>query len=158
MIANILRTAYPTVSLSTSKLSSAISTIDLHLADNGSVFVARPSPEYLWKATHDTGLPHLRFLAPPTVSCLRCQSLLCSNNPPISVVLYSQDGPIPASKSVLRCARCNLNYHPEWFGNLKEGYSYYNMMQPVVKCTQQAYMERQLSSMIAAAGYGDLAT
>ena len=95
---NILRAAHPDVSLSQSKLSSAINTIDLHLADHASVQVGSPSPEVLWKATHDTGIAHLRFLASPTVWCLRCQSPLCSNNPPTNVVLYSQDGPIPASK------------------------------------------------------------
>ena len=152
-IENIIRAAYPDVGLSQTKLSSAINTIDLHLADHASVQVGNPSPKVLWKATHDTGIAHLRFLASPTVWCLRCQSPLCSNNPPTNVVLYSQDGPIPASKLDFRCTRCSLNYHPEWFGNYAEGYSYYNVMQPVVKCTQQAYMERQLSSTIAAAGY-----
>ena len=151
-IENILQAAYPDVRLSQSKLSSAINTIDVHLADHGSVEVGSPSPAVLWKATHDTGIAHLRFLASPTVWCLRCRSPLCSNNPPTNVLLYSLDGPIPASKLVLRCTRCSLNYHPEWFGNPAEGYRYYDVMQPVVKCTQQAYMERQLSSTIAAAG------
>ena len=152
-IENIIRAAYPDIGLSQTKLSSAINTIDLHLADHASVQVGNPSPKVLWKATHDTGIAHLRFLASPTVWCLRCQSPLCSNNPPTNVVLYSQDGPIPASKLDFRCTRCSLNYHPEWFGNYAEGYSYYNVMQPVVKCTQKAYMERQLSSTIAAVGY-----
>ena len=152
-IESILRAAYPDVRLSQSQLSSAINTIYLHLADHTSVQLGTSSPEVLWKATHYTRIAHLRLLASLTVWCLRCRSPLCSNNPATNVQLYSQDGPVPASKLILRCTRCSLSYHPEWFGNSAEGYRYYNMMQPVVKSTQQAYTERHLSSTIAAAGY-----
>ena len=44
---------------------------------------------------------------------------------------------------------CNVHYHPEVFRN---GLDWYKI-QPVVKCTQQAYIERQLFSMVASAGY-----
>ena len=104
-IENILRAAYPDVHLSQSQLSSAINTIDLHLTDHASVQLGTPSPEVLWKATHDTGITHLRFLASPTVWCLLCPSPLCSKNPPTNVLLHSQDGPVPASKLILRCTR-----------------------------------------------------
>ena len=115
--------------------------------------IGAPPTDILWQATKDTGMPHLLFLGPPSVFCYHCHSPLSANNSPTSIVLYSQDGPIPASKIILRCKRCNIHYHTEVFGNGVEGYRYYDGIQPVVKCTQQAYMERQLCSMIASAGY-----
>ena len=148
VIANILRAS--NIDLSGSKLSYAIKAIDCH---EETLVVGAPPTDILWQATNDTGMPHLRFLGPPSVFCYHCHSPLSANNSPTSIVLYSQDGPIPASKIILRCKRCNIHYHPEVFGNGVEGYSYYNGIQPVVKCTQQAYMERQLCSMIASAGY-----
>ena len=147
IIENILKAAK--VSLGESKLSSAIKAID---RNNESLHVRAPPADILWEATNETGMPHLRFLGPPAISCYQCHSPLCAKNSPTSIVFYSQDGPIPASKIILRCTRCKLNYHPEMFGN-SEGYRYYNRIQPVVKCTQQAYMERHLCSMIASAGY-----
>lgn len=148
IIENILKAAK--VSLGESKLSSAIKAID---HNKESLHVGAPPADILWEATNETGMPHLRFLGPPAVSCYQCHSPLCANNSPTSIVFYSQDGPIPASKIILRCTRCKLNYHPEMFGNGEEGYRYYDRIQPIVKCTQQAYMERHLCSMIASAGY-----
>ncbi len=69
------------------------------------------------------------------------------------VVFYTYDGPFPATKIILRCSRCNLNYHPDIFGNSTEGYRYYEEQQRFVKCTQQAFMDRRLHSMVIAAGY-----
>ena len=111
-----------------------------------------PPTDILWQATTKTGVPHLHFLAPPTELCYRYHSPLYANNPPTSIVLYLQDGPIPVSKIILQCTRCNLNYHPDMYGNDTEGYRYYDAIQPVVKCTQQA-RQGQLCVLIASAGY-----
>ena len=147
IIENILKAAK--VSLGESKLSSAIKAIN---RNKESLHVGAPPADILWETTNETGVPHLRFLGPPAVQS-RVISALCANISPTSVVFYSKDGPILAFKIILRCTRCKLNYHPEMFGNSEEGYRYYNRIQPVVKCTQQAYMERHLCSMIASAGY-----
>ena len=145
-IGNIVRAAHPGP---TRKLLSTITAID---GQRQILQVGIPTTEILWKATDATRTPHLRFLGPPTLSCLQCRSCLSTNNPPTTVVPYSQEGPLPALVIILRCTKCNLNYHPDVFGNTQEGYCYYDAEQPVVKCTQQAYMERRLCSMIAAAG------
>ena len=139
---------------SKSYLSCAIATIDTQLCQDREFLpgVTAPSSDYLWKATNTMGMPYLRFLGPPVLCCLRCRSSLTANNAPTCVVLYTQDGPVPASKVILRCTACQLNYHPDTYGNTTDGYRYYNSAQPVVKCTQQAYMDRQLCSMIASAG------
>ena len=67
------------VTSSQSKLSSAINIIDHHLADHASILVGSPSPEVLWKATHDTGIPHLRLISSPShcvVSSMSTATLL----------------------------------------------------------------------------------
>ena len=148
IIANIMRAS--NIDLSETELSCAIKAID---CQEESLAAGAPPTDILWRATNSTGMPHLRFLGPPSVFCYRCHSPLSANNSPTSIVLYSQDGPIPASKIILRCKSCNVHYHPEVFGNGVDGYRYYDEIQPVVKCTQQAYIERQLCSMVASAGY-----
>ena len=50
----------------------------------------------LWKATNAIATPYCHFLVPPTVSCFQCQPSVSANNPPTTVVLYSQDGPLSA--------------------------------------------------------------
>ena len=80
-------------------------------------------PQHCWwilvcdnvKEIYQVRTLHLWFLGPPTVSCLQCRSYLSANNPPTTVVLYLQEGPLPALVIVLRCTKCNLNYHPDIF-------------------------------------------
>ena len=74
-------------------------------------------PQHCWwmKEIYQVRTPHLWFLGPPTVSCLQCRSSLSANNPPTTVVLYLQEGPLPALVIILRCTKCNLNYHPDIF-------------------------------------------
>ena len=89
IITNILRAS--NVYLSGSKLSYAIKTIVTR-----KLVVGAPPTDILWQATNDTGMPHLRFLGPPSVFCYHCHSPLSTNNSPTSIVLCSQEGPIPA--------------------------------------------------------------
>lgn len=161
LITNIARAGFKYMQLpvlSAEEISAAIQTIThIYLEgesrpDNLGLFFNAPPDYILWQATQDTGMPHMRFVGPPLSSCINCHSALRANNPPISIVLYTNDGPIPASKIIQKCSNCNLNYHPEMFGNTTDGYRYYDNEQPFVKCTQVAYMERQLAAMISSAG------
>lgn len=148
LITNIVRAANVHI-LPADKLSSAIRTID---CSDKLLLLGKPPADILWQATKDSGMPHLHFLGPPSIYCSTCRSILTINNSPTHVVLYTQDGPFPASKIVLRCVSCNLYYHPDMFGNSLEGYRYYDEKQSAVKCTNQAYMERHVCSLIASAG------
>ena len=70
-IGNIVRAAHPDLSCPTKKLLSTITAID---GQHQILQVGIPTT--LWKATDATRTPHLRFLGPPTVSCLQCHHLL----------------------------------------------------------------------------------
>ena len=67
-------------------------------------------------------------------------------------MLYTQAGPLPATKIILKRSGCCTDYHPDMFGNTTVGYRYYPEVQPIIKCTHEAYMERSLQAMIIAAG------
>lgn len=72
--------------------------------------VGMPLQEVLWEATFKHGQARMLFLAPPTNFCLRCGSLLSTHNKPTTVICYTQNGPLPAMKIILRCDKCGTNY------------------------------------------------
>ena len=123
--------ANPDLSCQNKKLLSTITVID---GQQRSLQIGISAMKTLWKATNATATPYRLFLVPPTVSCFQCQPSLSANNPPTTVVLYLQDGPLSALVIILQYARCNLNYHPKVFRNKVEGYRYSDADHPVVKC------------------------
>lgn len=72
--------------------------------------VGTPPQEILWEATLKYGQPRTMFLAPPVGHCLRCTSPLSTHNKPSIVICYTQIGPLPAMKIILRCDKCGTNY------------------------------------------------
>ena len=72
--------------------------------------LGEPPRDILWRATLESGIPHLAFLGPPVASCYACDGQLQTHNPPTSILCYELDGPIPALKITLRCGTCGLNY------------------------------------------------
>ena len=69
-----------------------------------------PRRDVLWDATFQSGIPHLEFLGPPVANCYACDSQLSTHNPPVTVLCYEWNGPVPALKITLRCDKCGLNY------------------------------------------------
>ena len=108
--------------------------------------------ECLWKTTLQKGTPYNLFLSPPLDNCLLCGSILQAHHAPTPVVCYTLNGPLPALKLILRCEGCSINYRYEQYGNSKEGYKYYAKPQPMVHCSQLAYMDRNLCGNIGASG------
>ena len=72
--------------------------------------LGEPPRDVLWRATFESGIPHLAFLGPPVTTCYACDGHLQTHNPPTSILCYGLDGPIPALKITLRCNTCGLNY------------------------------------------------
>lgn len=83
----------------------------LQLAYGSQVHVlGEPPRDVLWRATFESGIPHLAFLGPPVATCYACNGQLLTHNPPTSILCYGLDGPLPALKITLRCGTCGLNY------------------------------------------------
>ena len=72
--------------------------------------LGEPPRDVLWRATFESGIPHLAFLGPPVASCYACDGQLQTHNPPTNIFCYGLDGPIPALKITLHCGTCGLNY------------------------------------------------
>jgi len=151
LITEIVKEVIPEIEITPEGLRQCVQLID-NLEPSQQLSLGPPPPNILWKATETTGFPHTHFLGPPCVSCLQCQGRLVVHNPPTAVIWYSRDGPLPAAKIVLWCRNCSIQYHPDMFGNKQAGFRFYNTVQPVVQCSQQAYIDRELCKLIAAAG------
>lgn len=141
LITEIVKEVIPEMEITPEGLRQCVQLID-NLEPSQQLSLGPPPPNILWKATETTGFPHTHFLGPPCVPCicLQCQGRLVVHNPPTAVIWYSRDGPLPAAKIVLRCRNCSIQYHPDMFGNKQAGFRFYNTVQPVVQCSQQAYI------------------
>ena len=108
--------------------------------------------EILWKATIKEGIPHNMFLGPPTSNCYHCNARLQAHNHPCSVICFTVEGPIPATKLTLRCKKCHINYRYEQYGNQLIGYQYYSTPRPLVHASQVVYVDRSYCAHMVASG------
>lgn len=69
-----------------------------------------PCNDVLWKVSLSKGIGCMRFLAPPTLNCLKCGSMLYNHNKIVTVICFELEGPLLASKITLRCLSCQINY------------------------------------------------
>ena len=100
----------------------------------------------------------LNILCPPTKTCLLCHSYLTMNNPPSQVVVHGITGPKIFSKYILRCRQCKLDdlnpvssdlrqdvyYHPERYGNYKNGFLFYEQENMYTKASKEVCLENLL--------------
>ena len=103
----------------------------------------------------------LRVLAPPVNNCLLCNEALTMSNKPAQIALHTQTGPKVYSKYILRCQNCRLvdksrfdesdesnrqtiYYHPDKYGNMKNGYMFYKQEIGYVKASNEVYIEKAL--------------
>lgn len=105
--------------------------------------VTGPVPQkVLWKATMKFDSPHNMFLAPPWQHCADCNCVLQEHNIPTTIICFTVDGPIPATKVTLRCVQCGVNYRYDQYGNKTKGYSSYSEVCPFIRASQLVYIER----------------
>ena len=80
--------------------------------------IGNPPSGLLWEASMEYNSPRTLYLAPPCDSCLVCASPLIAHNHPTTVICYTEQGPVPAIKIILRCSRegCRINYRYNQYG------------------------------------------
>ncbi len=93
------------------------------------------------------------FLAPPVTTCLTCHSSLHVHNTPVTVICYTEEGPLPALKITLRCSDCAINYRYEQYGgSTLGGFRYYNEPRPFVAASNVCYVGRNVCEQFVASG------
>ena len=103
----------------------------------------------------------MRVIASPVKSCLLCKEKLSVSNYPVQIVVHTLSGPKIYSKYILRCPRCRLVekskfnpvnenqrqeifYHPDKYGNMKNGYMFYKQDIPYIRASNEVYLEKSL--------------
>ena len=64
----------------------------------------------VWELSKAENKPYTKFLTPPVTSCICCEKLLSMKNYPASAKLFTTNGPIPCSKTTLKCRSCSCTY------------------------------------------------
>ena len=64
----------------------------------------------LWSLTEQEKINFNLLLLPPTTDCLSCEKPLVVNNKITKATVHGFNGPVPATKLLLRCRECNINY------------------------------------------------
>ena len=103
----------------------------------------------LQKVSWDTGIAHTAFLAPPVCHCINaeCQDshsrkFLQMHHKPITVTLFTMNGPVPATKIAYRCRQCSTNYNYTMYGSkFSEGKRFY------IEITDEVFCERELFNL-----------
>ena len=105
-----------------------------------STFLAKQCPNFLF----DSPEGRFEMLAPPIGKCSDCGNTLSTYHS-CEVKLFTFNGVKTLPKTTLRCQPCNLLYNYSQFGNKsKEGFRYYEAIQPFVEVTDAVFVERRL--------------
>ena len=107
---------------------------------------------------HEAG--YCAFLGPSTKHCLNfaCnKQQLSTYSASTNVTVFTQTGPRPATKIVLKCSKCDANYGYSKFGNkLITGERYYAQSRPLVEASSVVFVDRCLHKLFASLRYGML--
>lgn len=146
-IRNILEFTLPGITLSDSTITILMNHFDNYCEDDNSI--------KLRTLSEMSGTAYTSFLAPPTSSCLNrtcknfnCPGSLYQHHPPITVSLFTFEGPQPATKISLKCRGCSTIYNYNMFGNKKsEGERFYDAAREYVEISDVAYCSQELLQM-----------
>ncbi|KAJ7357512.1 hypothetical protein OS493_025029 [Desmophyllum pertusum] len=75
----------------------------------------------------------MEILAPPIRNCTKCKSPLISQNKMCTVTVFSLQNVKSAMKLSCRCKECKLNFGYSMFGNVEEGYHFYQKSDPMLR-------------------------
>lgn len=89
----------------------------------------------------------IRFLVPPTTSCISCTKALSGNHNPVKVTWFGLSGMEDAIKLSLRCRNCKLNYNFSQYGNGEQGYRYYDQPRDTIEASDVTYLDRMLCDL-----------
>ncbi len=101
---------------------------------------ASPPIDLLWEVTHSHKQPYTISM-PLQLKPASCVVPLHTHNPPVSVISYTKEGPLP----------CHVNYRYEMYGKEDTGYTYYSdHIQPFTPASRVCYVERTCTTQWAA--------
>lgn len=133
---------------------------DIVLSDDAVIFLIKlfddgvqyNVDETLHTLSKKSGTAYTSFLAPPTSACLNecCPRFgnlhsLHQHHLPITVSLFTLEGPKPGTKICLKCRECNTIYNYSSFGKKKtEGERFYNDVRDYVEVSDVTFCDRRL--------------
>ncbi|KAJ7365735.1 hypothetical protein OS493_002451 [Desmophyllum pertusum] len=86
----------------------------------------------------------VEILAPPISNCPKCQAVLTAQNKTCTVTVFCLQTVKTALKLSSRCQHCKLNFGYSTFGNVEEGFNFYDEERPYIETSDEVYLERSL--------------
>ena len=86
----------------------------------------------------------VEILAPPVNNCINCGKSLKTQNKMCTVTVFSMNTVKTALKLSLRCQDCEINFGYSMFGNVSQGYRFYDEQRPYVEASDEVFLERSL--------------
>ena len=120
----------------------------------------------LQQVSQDKGVAHTAFLVPPVCQCINAEckdfqsgKFLSKHHKPITVTLFTVNGPVPATKILYRCRECNTNYNYAMYGQkFFQGERFYSTQRPYIEITDEVYCERNLFRLYSLLRYLSILT
>lgn len=70
-------------------------------------------------------VPFNEILFPLTEVCFECPDGLSLQSKPAHVIVFEKEGSFPGIKFSLKCQHCKTHYGFSMYGNINDGYKYY---------------------------------
>lgn len=150
LITNIFNYCVPSCHLTTEQCVRLIEILN----QTSLAHIRKCDEDTLRDFTMDTGQPTI-FLVPPVTTCINGSCLLSGNDnsllphhSPLTVILFTLEGPMPGIKQSLKCKSCGYIYNYSMYGHKHaEGERMYNEERNFIEVTDTVFCHRNVHQL-----------